>query len=122
MGRVDYDPRLWGSAGWTFLEYCARGLDEKSASSFQDFLRLLPQVLPCDSCRVETEAYIQDHPFRGVRPLDWVLSFRASVAARLRSQARAPCHVYACLALVLAAVLVSGAALLRARRLHSGAC
>ena len=115
MPREDFTPTLWGGAGWTFLEYCARGLDEQSVPLFHDFLRLLPGVLPCASCRKETEEYIRVNPLCDREPLDWVLRFRAAVAARVRAELR-PCGAYAWLAVGLAALLLLSVLLCAMRR------
>jgi hypothetical protein len=115
--RVDYDPRLWGGAGWTFLEYCARGLDGESSRSFGRFVELLPDLLPCEDCRRHTAEYLKTRPLDLKDPIGWVSTFRASVAARI-AQERGVTNdsLTLCAFVALAAAVVAALAFLRASR------
>jgi hypothetical protein len=115
--RVDYDPRLWGGAGWTFLEYCAKGLDGESSRSFGRFVELLPDLLPCEDCRRHTAEYLKMRPLDANDPLGWVRTFRASVAARItREHGIANDSLTICAVVALAAAAVAALAFLRAAR------
>ena len=80
--RANLDPRAWGPQGWTFLSACAEACDEASCASYVRFLGLLPEVLPCASCRLHAAEYLADHPVDCRDLPAWLRAFRAAVRRR----------------------------------------
>jgi hypothetical protein len=80
--RENVDPKTWGPPAWTFLESCAKACDEASAQSYRDFLGLLPDVLPCEQCRVHSAEYISKNPVDTDNLTDWIRRFKRAVASQ----------------------------------------
>ena len=83
--RRDLTSAVWGSAGWTFLRSCAHASDAQTRSSYNQFFRLLPEVLPCEACRRHTREYVVEHPPEAAADLEvWLCDFEAAVKRRVR--------------------------------------
>ena len=77
--RENLNPSTWGPCAWTFMEAMARGLDAGSRRSFERFLELLPDLLPCEACRQHSRVYVDSMPLGGCSPVRWVQDFRSHV-------------------------------------------
>ena len=83
--RKNINPQIWGESGWTFLSSCLSACDEESRSACLMLIHILPQVLPCTSCREHTRAYIATHPPKLEKDLvKWLDAFKLDVKQRLR--------------------------------------
>ena len=63
MTITNYDPRLWGSEEWTFLEIMARSLPNNLTSKQQIYVRQhllsLEYLLPCEVCQGHYSDYVK---------------------------------------------------------------
>jgi hypothetical protein len=85
--RKNLSPKIWGRTGWSFLKHCAEACDEESFPRYLDFLRLLPEVLPCEKCRRHAAEYLAHNPpRRGEDLAKWIEDFEASVRARKQEE------------------------------------
>ena len=82
MGRANLDPKAWGPPGWAFLSACAAACDEESAAAYRAFFQLLPNVLPCESCRAHAREYVRVHPPDAAALVAWLERVRRAVAQR----------------------------------------
>ncbi len=91
--------------------------DEPTRHSYHEFLRLLPEVLPCAACRRHCAAYLARSPPEESPDLRaWLADFRKDVEERVQqeraqSRTRTVLVALACilLAALMAAALVSAA-------------
>lgn len=79
--RENLDPKQWGPCAWNFMENCAKGCDGVSMAAYEEFVRLIPDLLPCEACRNHASEYIKMHPVIRSDPAAWVRAFREHVAA-----------------------------------------
>lgn len=85
--RKNIDPVAWGAAGWVFLQNCLLASDDRSRPAYLHWLHLLPDVLPCGSCRAHAQAYISQHPPENHNDLvAWLDAFRAAVKERVQEK------------------------------------
>jgi hypothetical protein len=80
--RTNINPKEWGGSAWKFLKSCAEAYDDSCADDFQSFIKLLPSVLPCETCRLHSAEYIASHPLDTGDLVGWLERFRLAVAAR----------------------------------------
>ena len=80
--RPNVDPKLWGPPAWAFLRYCAVACDNTCSESYRRFIELLPEVLPCEQCRVHSAAYIVDNPVDTNNLVKWIDRFQQAVSKR----------------------------------------
>lgn len=85
--RQNIDPAIWGPAAWAFLRHSASACNKTCADSYQTFFQLLPEVLPCEQCRVHAGAYIAANPVDTDNLVAWVDRFQKAVAERKASAA-----------------------------------
>ena len=106
--RANLDPSVWGEKGWAFLSNCLHAYDSSSRDAYLRFLRVLPEVLPCASCRQHAAEFLTKHPPEKRADLTlWLEDFRADVADRVRPQTcafRAPALMVLMLLLLLGAL------------------
>lgn len=67
--RTNLNPRMWGSVVWATLHAIAEGLSERPSAAerraFEDFVRALTHLLPCESCRHDLRLTLRE-----IGPLD----------------------------------------------------
>jgi hypothetical protein len=80
------DPDVWGFRAWSVLFAIGRrmqGADEKMRSAWIKLVRMLPDVLPCHTCRCCCAKFIKNTPPELTNnPLTWLNLLRSEVAAR----------------------------------------
>lgn len=87
--RKNIDPSVWGAAGWVFLRNCLLACDDRSGAVYVQWLHLLPEVLPCGSCRAHARAYLSQHPPENHKDLvAWLDAFRRAVSERVRAKSK----------------------------------
>lgn len=63
---MDYNSKLWGSSGWTFLEYTALGYPDsptdKDKEHYKQLFSNLEYTLPCKECRINFSLHILETP------------------------------------------------------------
>lgn len=63
MSFTNYDPRLWGSAKWTFMEIMARSLPDiltrEQQHYVKQYLLSLEYLLPCQVCQNHYGIYVK---------------------------------------------------------------
>jgi hypothetical protein len=84
--RQNVDPKVWGPSAWSFLHHCVTACDESCSNSYQKFLELLPEVLPCEKCREHSKVYIAANPVDTSNLVSWLDRFRSAVAKRKVSE------------------------------------
>ena len=85
--RQNLDPAVWGPGAWDFLHNVISAADENTRGSYDSLMLLLPDILPCESCREHAGRYVREHPPQSSASLDsWLRDFERSVAARRRSE------------------------------------
>ena len=82
------DPRDWGPCAWKFLFDAATARDAQSGDAYRRLIELLPDVLPCASCRAHAATYIRDNPVDVERLPAWLQSFRDAIRRRNVADAR----------------------------------
>lgn len=64
--RRNVNPRLWGPAGWKFLDKVAHGYPDRPTGrdklKMLEFLRSLGHVLPCARCRDSYVGFVEKYP------------------------------------------------------------
>ena len=89
--RKNLNPKVWGKTGWSFLKHCAEACDQDSFPRYLEFLKLLPEVLPCEKCRKHAADYLaRNPPETGDNLSQWVEDFEANVRARKDAELAAP--------------------------------
>lgn len=84
--RKNIDPQIWGAAGWTFLRSSLRASDEDTHHVYVRWLHLLPEILPCSTCREHAALYLSTNPPDQHKDLVmWLDAFQDDVARRLRN-------------------------------------
>lgn len=77
--RVNYNPKVWGPPGWTFIDYVIAGYPEtatlEEAQSMQLFIDSLAVLLPCKRCRDSHVVFTSNNP------PDGYLNGRAAIQA-----------------------------------------
>lgn len=70
MTITNYDPRLWGSGKWAFLELIARSFPDTLSSAQQYHLKQnllsLEFLLPCEICKNHYSEYIKKTNLRSL--------------------------------------------------------
>lgn len=108
--RANLDPAIWGEKGWAFLENCLHAYDPTSRNAYLRFLHVLPEVLPCATCRQHAREFLTAHPPEERHDLSgWVEDFRMGVAERVRPQR---CAFHASTLLLLMLLTLVGALVL----------
>ena len=63
---MDYNPKLWGAASWSFLEYTALGYPdqptEEDKKHYKELFTNLEFTLPCKECRMNYGLHIIETP------------------------------------------------------------
>ena len=114
--RKNFDPQLWGPPFWATLHAMVEGLPDRPSDTerraFEDVVRALPHLLPCESCRRDLVLTLRDRGPLDLRTRDtaraavvqlhnhvnarlgkpvWrVADARAAFAQQLRTAAAAP--------------------------------
>ena len=65
--RLNVNPKIWGPAGWTFIDKVIEGYPARRAKmsdqiAMTDFLTSLERVLPCKKCRKSFREYAEMNP------------------------------------------------------------
>lgn len=64
--RKNSNPRVWGAAGWKFIDEIVKGYPVKAGSRDRihmlEFLTSLGHVLPCSECRANHISFSVKHP------------------------------------------------------------
>lgn len=85
---TDYDPRLWGDSGWTFLEYIALGYPDKPTNEdnehYKQLYKSLEFTIPCKECRKNYKLHIIETPIENYLKnssslYEWVIIMRNKV-------------------------------------------
>lgn len=84
--RKNLDPKEWGPCAWRFLLDCAQAYDEHSAPAYDALVRLLPEVLPCSTCRAHAAEYIETYPVDTADLTGWLMTFREAIRRRKTRQ------------------------------------
>ena len=70
----NYDPKIWGPAGWEFLFTIAVNYDKTKFDSYKLVFDNLGSILPCSTCRDNYADFTKNHPLTAtVDLLDWVI-------------------------------------------------
>ena len=93
MSRTNLNPDVWGASCWTTMYAFARGFPDKNPSQsertrYNDFVKSVAYLLPCESCRVEfmrtlTKHPVWEHTNNSEMLCNWVVDRRNEVASRL---------------------------------------
>ena len=63
---TDYNPKLWGNAGWTFMEYTALAYpddpSEEQKKFYKTFYENMQNTLPCSECRINYSLHLVETP------------------------------------------------------------
>jgi len=63
---TNYNPQLWGSAGWKFLFFIAFAYPkyptEQDKQRMFNFFMLIKELLPCESCRMHFSNHLNKFP------------------------------------------------------------
>ena len=63
---TDYNPKLWGSAGWAFMEYTALGYPDSPTPEQKNFYKMfyenMQNTLPCSECRINYSLHLVETP------------------------------------------------------------
>ena len=76
------DTRFWGPSGWQLFHWVSF-----RAKDPQEFLRGMPEILPCKFCRASTAEYVKEHPLKG-DPGKWLYDIHNMVNNKLRTQCK----------------------------------
>ena len=81
--RANVEPWYWGRCGWLFLSACVKAVDDESRSTYDTFLKLVPEVIPCATCRMHGQKFVKEHPPEKAKDLSqWLMQFENDVATR----------------------------------------
>ena len=81
------DPVVWGPGAWDFLHNLVSAADESTRGSYDNLMLLLPDVLPCATCREHAGRYVREHPPHSAPSLEsWLWDFERRVGERKRSE------------------------------------
>lgn len=70
----NYDPKIWGPAGWEFLLTIAVNYDKTKFDSYKLVFDNLGSILPCNTCRDNYADFLKNHPLTSTTDLlDWVV-------------------------------------------------
>lgn len=85
--RKNLDPAIWGPGAWDFLHNTVSAVDGASRGSYDRLMGLLPDVLPCASCREHAARYVREHPPDAAQRLDvWLQDFERDIRQRKRGE------------------------------------
>ena len=96
---TDYDPRLWGKSGWTFIEYIALGYPDKPTEedkkNYTDLFKSLQYTLPCKECRENYKLHllqspIEDYLKNSYSLYDWTILMQNKVNRILKKTFKNP--------------------------------
>ena len=63
---TDYNPKLWGGAGWTFMEYTALAYPDSPTEEQKNFYKIfyenMKNTLPCTECRMNYAQHLIETP------------------------------------------------------------
>lgn len=82
------DTRFWGPSGWRLLHLITWNASALPQKHFNEFMRLLPYVLPCKYCRASLTDYLHADPIP-TNPRDapqWMYRIHNCVNNKLRDQ------------------------------------
>ena len=79
---IEMDTRFWGPSGWQLFHWVSF-----RAKDPQEFLRGMPEILPCKFCRASTSEYVKEHPLKG-DPGKWLYDIHNMVNNKLRTQCK----------------------------------
>lgn len=82
---ANYNPKLWGKCGWTFLHYVCLGYSNKPSEEiktyYKNFLLGLGNVLPCEECRENfikhsKKILIDDYLDNANKLFEWIIKIQ----------------------------------------------
>ena len=66
MNKINFNPNLWGSHGWIFLQHIALSYpnipDKETKKIYKDFFYSIQKILPCDTCALNYQDHINKIP------------------------------------------------------------
>jgi hypothetical protein len=66
MNKINFNPELWGSHGWTFLQHIALSYpnspNKEIKQTYKDFFYSIKNILPCESCAMNYTEHITKIP------------------------------------------------------------
>jgi hypothetical protein len=78
------DPKLWGPHTWKTLHALAIEADRrKTTGEFQQFMKSLSSLLPCEACRGHMESYLAMNPVPNENVFVYSVQFHNHVNKRL---------------------------------------
>jgi hypothetical protein len=87
--RKNLDPSLWGPGAWQFLRQCAEACDDESRHHYLRLFHLLPDILPCETCREHSREYLlESGPEHEKNLLRWLQDFETAVRLRKHNESR----------------------------------
>lgn len=78
------EPETWGFRAWSTLFGLASSLSTLKKPVWLRLVRLLPDILPCQTCRTSCAKFIEHHPPEKSlnAPLQWLCTLRRNVILR----------------------------------------
>ena len=62
------EPNIWGSGAWTFLHSVTLNYPDNPTitikKKYLDFFNILPEILPCNICKLNLKKHIKKYPIR----------------------------------------------------------
>lgn len=88
--RLNISPSVFGPHAWNFIDMAAASANDKldidETEGFNNFLQSLKHVTPCETCRMHTAEYEEQHPIQFRKRKDiqmWILGLKNAINERL---------------------------------------